>query len=175
MRFPRISLIVPVLSIGLAVPVMAAAHDDDQQYRFEERTYDRMRQLAHVLDEQAQHAADQAIDGAHHGGRAERRFLNDITHFARQAADFHRRMDRYRDAPWDVPDEVDHLTNDARRVDRRIRDAHVFEHTWDDWEAVIDVLAQMQRTAVVEHGRDHYGDRDGNRNVDHYRDHDFRH
>src|SRR5262245_595688 len=101
MRLPRISLIAPVLSIGLAVPVMAAAHDDDQQYRLEERTYDRMRALAHVLDEQAQHAADQAIESAHHGGRAERRFVNDITHFARQAAEFHRRMDRYRDAPWD--------------------------------------------------------------------------
>src|SRR5262245_24996772 len=173
MRFPRISLIVLVLSIGLAVPVMAAAHDDDQQYRFEERTYDRMRELAHVLDEQARHAADQAIDSSHHGGRNEGRFLNDITHFARQAADFHRRMDRYRESPWDVPNEINHLTDDARRVDRGIRRAHVFEHTWNDWAEAINVLAQMQRTAV-QHGGDRYGDHDRDGDGDRYRDRGFR-
>jgi hypothetical protein len=161
------SLVVPMLSVGLGVPAIAVAHDDDrQQYRFEERAYERMRGLAHALDDRARHAARQAIGGAHHGGRAERRFLDDITHFARRAADFHRRMDRYRQAPWDVPREVDHLTDDARQVGRRIRSAHAFEHTWDDWAAVIDVLVQMQRTVVVEHGRDryrdHYGDRHGN-------------
>lgn len=171
MRLPKMSLIVPVLSVvALAAPAIAGAHDDRQQYRFEERTYERMRQLAHVLDERAQHAANQAIGSAYHGSRAERRLVNDITHFARQAADFHRRMDRYRDAPWDVPGEINHLTDDARQVDRRIRNAHVFEHTWDDWAKVVDVLAQMQRSAVAEHGRDRYGNRYGVT----YRDHDAR-
>ena len=157
MRFPGVSHIV-LLTVGLAIPAIAGAHDDRQQQRFDERTYERMRQLAHVLDERAQHAARQAINGSHHGGRAEDRFLGDITHFARQAAAFHRRMDRYREAPWDVPVEIDHLTNDARQVNRRLRNAHVFEHTWDDWAAVIDVLAQMQRSAVAQHGRGQYGD-----------------
>ena len=170
MRFPRTSLIVPLLSVGLAIPGIAGAHDDRQEYRFEGRTYERMRELAHVLDERAQHAAHQAIDSSHHGGWSERRLLNDITHFARQAADFHRRMDRYRDAPWDVPSEINHLTNDARQVDRRIRNAHVFEHTWNDWARVIDVLTQMQRSTVAERDRDHSDDRYGNRNGDRYRD-----
>src|SRR5262245_41673255 len=148
MRFSQVFLIVPILGVGLAVPTIASAHDDRQQGRFEERTYERMRELAHVLDERAQHAANQAIDSEHHGTRAERRFINDITHFARQAADFHRRMDRYRESPWDVPSEINHLTEDARQVDRRIRGAHVFEHTWDDWAGAIDVLVEMQRVAV---------------------------
>ena len=173
MRFSRIALIVPVLSIGLAASAMAGPHDrDGRQDRYDERTYQRMRELAHVLDERAQHAAKQAIDGAHHGARAERRFLDDITHFARQAAGFHRRMDRYRDAPWDVPGEINHLNDDARRVDRQICSAHVFEHTWDDWAAVLDVLNRMQRSAVVEHGQDrdgdHYGDRYGDRGFRRY-------
>jgi hypothetical protein len=165
------SIIVPALSAGIVVPTIARAHDGDrQQGRFEERTYENMRRLAHALDEQARHAANQAIDGAHHGGRAERRFLNDVRHVARQAADFHRRMDRYREAPWDVPREIDHLTEDARRVNRQIRGAHVFEHTWDDWARVIDVLSQMRRTAAAGHGRDHYGDRVGDHDGDRYGD-----
>jgi hypothetical protein len=100
------------------------------------------------------------------GSRSERRFLNDIRHVARRAADFHRRMDRYRQSPWDDPREIDLLTDDARRI----RNAHVVEHTWDDWAAVIDVLAQMQRSAVAEHGRDRYGDHDGNRDGIRYSD-----
>lgn len=175
MRFPKVSLIVPMLGVGLAIPAIAGAHDDDRpQYQFEQRTYERMRGLAHVLDDRAQHAVRQAIEGEHHGGRAERRFLNDITHFARRVADFHRRMDRYRQDPWDVPREIDHLADDARQVDRRIRNAHAFEHTWDDWAAVIDVLAQMQRSAVVEHGRDRFGDHNGNRSRIRYSDRDRR-
>ena len=171
MRSLKTSLIVPVLSAGLLVPVAAAAHDDvrQQQGRFDDRTYERMRRLAHELDERAQHAVHQAMDGAHHGDNRERRFINDVRHFARQAADFHRRMDRYRESPWDVPREIDHLTDDARRVERQLRNAHVFEHTWGDWAEVVDVLVQMQRSSTVDHGRVRYGDHGdgyGNRNGD---------
>lgn len=159
MRFSRIALIAPVLSVGLAASAIAGPHDGDRrQDRYDERTYQSMRQLAHVLDERAQHAANQAIGSEHHGTRAEQRFLNDITHFARQAAGFHRRMDRYRDAAWDVPGEVDHLRDDARRVNRQIRNAHVFEHTWDDWAAVLDVLDRMQRSAVAGRNHDRHGE-----------------
>ena len=156
MRSPQmLSVIIAVVVTGLFAPTVARAQDSHwRQDRLEGRTYDRMRELAHDLDEQAQHAADQATEEAHHGGRTERRFLNAVTHFARQAADFHKRMDRYRESPWDVPDEVDHLIQDARRVNRRIHDAHVFEHTWDDWDAVVDVLRQMQRVVVGQDGRD---------------------
>jgi hypothetical protein len=155
------SIIVPVLSIGLAAPALAEAQGfGRQQNRYEGRTYERMRELAHVLDQRAQHAANQASLSAHRGGRSEQRVLNDITLFAQQAADFHRRMDRYRESPWDVPNEIDHLTVDARRVNREIRRARVFEPAWDDWSATIDVLGQMQRTAVVAQGRGYDRDRD---------------
>jgi hypothetical protein len=167
MRSSKMSLIVAVLSVGLAVPAIAGPHDGDgRQGRYDERTYERMRELAHVLDERAQHAAHQAIGSAHHGGRAERRFLSDITHFSRQAADFHRRMDRYRESPWDVPGEINHLTDDARRVNRQIRSAHLFEHTWDDWAGVLDVLNRMQQSSVADRGHDRYGDRVGDRDGD---------
>ena len=169
MRFSRMSLIVPVLSIGLVAPAMAAAQDlGRQQYRYEGRTYERMRELAHVLDQRAQHAANEASLSARRGGRAQRRFLNDITHFAQQAANFERRMDRYRESPWDVSSEVNQLTNDARRVNREIRNARVFEPTWNDWNAAIDVLGQMQRTALVAQGRDRDNGRDRDRSYRRY-------
>ena len=155
MRFPlTLPVIVAIVGMGLSVPVRAGAHQTEgRQDQFEDRTYDRMRELAHLLAEQAQHAAEQAMDAAHHGRRGERRFLSAITHFARQAADFHERMDRYRESPWDVPDEVDHLVRDARRVDRQIHDAHVFEHTWDDWDNVVDIAVRMQRVVGDEDDR----------------------
>ena len=173
MRFSRMSIIVPVLSIGLAAPALAVAQDfgrpqfGRQQYRYEGRTYERMRELAHVLDQRAQHAANEAALTARRG-RSQQRFLNDITHFAQQAADFHRRIDRYRESPWDVPNEINHLTDDASRVNREIRSARVFERTWDDWNAAIDVLGQMQRTAVVAQRRDRNYDRDRDRSYRRY-------
>ena len=160
MRRSRTFLLVPVLAVGLAVPAIAGAHEAEQwQGRFEDRTYDRVRELAHELDGEAQHAAEQAIDSAHHGDRSERRFLEDIAHFAQRASGFHRRLDWYREAPWDIQGEIEHMASDARRVNRQIRSAHVFEHTWEDWNDVIDVLAQMQRLAGVGHGRDRDADR----------------
>jgi hypothetical protein len=153
--------IMAFVGMGLFFPTAARAHDrHERQDHLEGRVYDRIRELAHVLDERAQHAAEQAADTAHHGGRDERRFLDTVFHFARQAADFHRRMDRYRASPWDVPDEVDHLARDAHQVNRRIHDAHVFEHTWDDWDAVLDVLDQMQRVTGGFDDRDSHRFRD---------------
>ena len=162
MHFPKIlPAMMACVGTALLVPTVARAHDrHERQDHLEGRVYDRMRQLAHVVDERAQHAADQAADTAHHGGRDERRFLDTVFHFARQTADFHKRMDRYRESPWDVPDEVDHLIRDARQVNRRIHDAHVFEHTWDDWDAVLDVLGQMQRVSGGFDDRDSHQFRD---------------
>ena len=145
-------VMVTVVSMGLFGPGLAGAHESHRkQDRLEGRAYAKMRELAHTLDKKAQHAADQAIEGAHHGDGSERRFVDAVTHFARQTGDFHERMDHYRESPWDVPDEIDHLIKDARRVSSQIRKAHVFEHTWDDWDEVVDVLAQMQRVLASEH------------------------
>lgn len=174
MRFSNMSFVVPVLSLGLVAPAAAIAQDFGRdQYRYEDRRYEgrsfeSMRELAHVLDQRAQHAANEAIRSAHHGERSENRLLDDIAHFAQRAAEFHRRMDRYRESPWDVPNEIDHLTDDARRVNRQLRRAHVFEHTWDDWSAAVDVLHQMRRTATVSQS----WDRGRNRGFDHDDDHD---
>jgi hypothetical protein len=141
--------------VGLALfasAMLASAEDVRLHLRFgtrehplEGRRYETMRALSHYLDERAQHAASQAIDDAHHGSGKERSFVDSVNHFSERARDFHRRMDRYREDPWDVPDEVANLNDDARKVSERIRKAHLFESTWDDWDAVVDVLDRMNR------------------------------
>src|SRR6266511_2212178 len=128
MRFPKMRpVIVAVVSVGLFIPAVADAHE--RHRILDGRMYDRMRELAHGLDEQPKHAGD-----------------------------VHKRMDRYGESPWDVPDEVDHLIRDARRVNSQIHSTHVLEHTWDDWDAVVDVLGRMQRVLVSEDHRDRYSD-----------------
>jgi hypothetical protein len=116
-----------------------------KDHPFEGERYQTMRALAHSLDERAQHAASQSIEAAHKGMKDERKFVDAITQFADQARDFHRRMDNYQKDPWDVPDEVEHLNDDAHKVSDRIRQARVFEQTWKDWDGVLDVLQQMNR------------------------------
>jgi hypothetical protein len=150
MRLYRSTMIVAGLL--LAGPALASAFEAQLVFRWGTRErpltgrrYETMRSLAHYLGERAQHAAEQAEASAHHGTRSERRLLADIGHFARQAGDFHERMDNYLDDPWDLPSEVAHLNEDARRVSNQIRRAHVFEHTWDDWNAVLDTMQQMNR------------------------------
>ena len=125
------------------------------------RRYEAMRSLAHDLDGRAEHAVNQARREARHRGRNTRRLLGDMEHFARRADDFHERMDRYRDSPWDVADEVAHLDRDARDVNREIREARVLERTYDDWDAVLDVLNRMNRVLAGRNGRD--ADRDYDR------------
>jgi hypothetical protein len=139
-------------SLSLVGTALASAHDvrvqfqfGTREHRFEGRRLETMRALAHYLDERAHHVAEQAIGPSHRSTYSERAVLTSITHFAGRAGDFHSRMDRYEEEPWEVPAEVSHLNDDARTVNARMRRARVFEHTWDDWDAVLDVLDRMNR------------------------------
>jgi hypothetical protein len=109
----------------------------------EGQRYQTMRALAHYLDERAQFAADEAARRAQNGSRSERRSLWAIRQFAGQANNFHERMDSYLERPWNLPNEVQQLNSDARRVSRTLRMAGVFRNTWDSWNAVIDVIGRM--------------------------------
>jgi nucleotide-binding universal stress UspA family protein len=123
------------------------------------RRYQTMRALAHDLDQRAERAVERARDSAHRG-RRERTFLNSLDDFARRADGFNRRLERERDARWDMRDEVNALNRDARDVNREIRDARVFERASRDWEAVLDVLDRMNRV-VASNDADGYRERRG--------------
>jgi len=110
----------------------------------EGQRYEKLRALARHLDATARGALEGASDDAQHGTSSEARFLSSIRAFARSADAFHGMMDDYRTLPFDVPTQVDDLTTRARRVNGDIRSARALENTYDDWEAVLEVLERMR-------------------------------
>jgi hypothetical protein len=145
-----------VLATGIAVAgffaVSAAAsaqYPNDYRNRgrvLESRSYERMRQYAHQLDELAQHAREQAHaqQGGYRSFRRDTKFLRSIDHFADRTDRFHEQMDTYQRQPWAVDDEIDHLIRDARNVQYRLRRARfVDQHTVEDWNNVVGLLNRM--------------------------------
>ena len=142
-------------------------------------SYERMRQWAHELGELAEHANEQAQaqQAGYRGFRRDRNFLRSIDHFAERAQQFHERMDTYRERPWQVDDEIDHLLRDAREVQTRIRRARfVDRHTVEDWNQVVDILNRMLNEyrnpgwyRGERYGDDRYRQNRDSRN-DHYED-----
>ena len=159
------------LAVSLATPRGALAQVS-VQFRFggrdhplEGRRFETMRALAHYLDEQAQQVLSEASATGARGSR-QRRFLNDISEFARRASHFHERMDNYLDSPYDLPGEVLALERRAQAVSVRIRDARVFPRTYRDWDGVLDVFNRMKSVLAGQevqvppaHRRD-FGDHD---------------
>jgi len=124
--------------------------------------YQTMRALAHYLDERAEYAVDEAARRA--DTPSERRSLWALQHFSGQANNFHQRMDNYVERPWNLPNEVRQLNEQARRVNQRMRAAGVFRETWTSWSAVLDALGRMnrllagQRVSVPPAQRQDWGD-----------------
>jgi hypothetical protein len=105
-----------------------------------------LRGLAQYLDQTAQGALEGATDDVRHGkpgGGEEARFLYSIRSFANAAALFHQRVGEYPQRPFEVPPQVATLAATARDVGERIRAAHALESTYDEWDAVSDVLDRM--------------------------------
>lgn len=118
----------------------------------EGQRYETLRALAQHLDETAGGALEGAADDAQQAGSsAEARFLASIRSFARHADDFHRMVDNYPTSPFEVPAHVVDLATRAHQVNDGIHSAHTLGSTYDDWEAVLDVLERMRLLLV---GRD---------------------
>jgi hypothetical protein len=111
----------------------------------EGQRYETLRALAHHLGETARGALEGAADDAQRGRSSseEDRFLSSIRSFARSADDFERMVDKYRTSPFEVPAQVDALTTQARQVNDRLRATGALENTYDDWDAILDVLERM--------------------------------
>jgi hypothetical protein len=144
------------LSFGIAsILCLASRAADGQvtlQFRYgtreqplQGRRFETMRALAHYLDERAQQVLNEASAAGARGSK-QRRFLNDTSEFARRANHFHERMDNYQTSRYDVPSEVLALERRAQAVSIRIRDARVFRQTYQDWDAVLDVLNRMKQS-----------------------------
>jgi hypothetical protein len=134
-------------AIALAAPVVAQAQDARYPNRggsLSRGSYDRMRQFARELDERARTANDQARYDQSDQYRRDTKFLAEVDQFARRAAQFRRRMDSYQTRPWNLDEELERLTEEARQVQYRIRRARFADaRTRQDWDRVVALLSRM--------------------------------
>jgi hypothetical protein len=72
-----------------------------------------------------------------------RQFLGELTYFASQSRDLHLRADAGDVEPQEIGPIVDHLLEEARQADRRMRDAQTFPQVWDDSGRTITILERM--------------------------------
>jgi hypothetical protein len=150
--FP-VGIVAAGVLLGMSFPAVSA----DTRYGTRDRPlegprYETLRALANHLDETARGALEGAADDSQDGtSSSEARILSSIRSFARAAAEFHLMVDNYKALPFDVPAQLDALATRAHQANDRIRAARVLENTYDDWDALLDVL---ERTRLLLEGSD---------------------
>jgi hypothetical protein len=100
------------------------------------------RDMARDLDEQAASALRTADRSTSRYGRAQG-ILTDLRGFAERSRELSLRTGRGELASQDAAPLVDGLTQDARELDRRMRDTWAFADAWGDWKRVIETLDRM--------------------------------
>jgi hypothetical protein len=103
---------------------------------------EQFRQLVHDLEISATRAHSRAKKEANRYERG-RQFLGELGYFEAQSRDLHLRADAGDVAPQEIGPIVDHLLEEARLADRRMRDAHTFPEVWDDSGRTITILQRM--------------------------------
>jgi hypothetical protein len=103
---------------------------------------EQFRQLVHDLEISATRAHARAKKEASRYDRGAQ-FLGELGYFAAQSRDLHLRADAGDVAPQDIGPIVDHLLEEARQADRRMRDAQTFPEVWDDSGRTITILERM--------------------------------
>ena len=113
------------------------------------RSYDTFRGLARHLDTEMQHVVN-GSEKAPQGMRAMRMLNTNVRTFARRIRSFQTRVEGYRAAPFDVAGEVVSLTRRAQMLSRRLKRMGAFEHTQEDWDALLDALGRMEKVLAGE-------------------------
>jgi hypothetical protein len=103
---------------------------------------EQFRQLVHDLEISATRAHSRAKKEESRYERG-RQFLGELGYFEAQSRDLHLRADAGDVAPQEIGPIVDHLLEEARLADRRMRDAHTFPEVWDDSGRTITILQRM--------------------------------
>jgi hypothetical protein len=103
---------------------------------------EQFRRLAHDLEVSTTRAHRMAQRGAGRYDRGEQ-FLGELRYFAVQSRDLHLKADGGPIGPQSIGPIVDHLLEEARLADRRMRDAQTFPEVWDDSGRTIVILQRM--------------------------------
>ncbi len=103
---------------------------------------EQFRQLVHDLEISATRAHARAKKEMSRYDRG-RQFLGELGYFEAQSRDLHLRADAGDVAPQEIGPIVDHLLEEARLADRRLRDAKTFPEVWDDSGRTITILQRL--------------------------------
>jgi hypothetical protein len=116
--------------------------EDDQAAALSDTQLQQLRDLARDLERQAESALQTADRSTSRYGRASG-ILNDLRGFVDSARDLSLRTDRGDLTAQEATALVDGLTQNARELERRMRDARAFADAWAAWTRVIETLDRM--------------------------------
>ena len=115
---------------------------DDQVSDLSDTQLQQLRDLARDLEQQAESALQTADRSTSRYGRASG-ILNDLRGFADSTRDLSLRTGRGDLTSQEAAARVDGLMQDARELERRMRDARAFADAWAGWTRVIETLDRM--------------------------------
>ncbi len=143
----KTTILIVAAFLGLAATAQARHPDLGQP--------DRMKDLAHELQEAVHHVHETAEEYAHHYG--ESHALKALHRLDRQARHFHRRIERYYQDPHHTEKDYRKLVRDYHRARRAMRHLHTYEHVYDDFHRVEVLLGDL---AYYYGGHDQYREND---------------
>jgi len=108
---------------------------------------DDFRRTAHEIVVRATLARDSAERAGGTYSEPARRVLADMTYFVSGARDLESRASASTVDRRDVRSYVDRLLEDARRIDRSMRDTSSYSGAWTDWSEVIRLLQRLSDIA----------------------------
>ena len=146
----KTTILIAAAFLGLAATAQARHPDLGQS--------DRMKELAHELEEAAHHVHETAEEYAHHYG--ESRALKALHRLDRQARHFHREVERYYQNPHHTEKDYRKLVRAFHKARRAMRHLHTYEHVYDDFYRVEVLLGDL----AYYYERNH-----------HYRENDYEH
>jgi hypothetical protein len=108
---------------------------------------DDFRRTAHEIVVRATLARDSAERAGSTYSEPARRVLADMTYFVSGARDLESRASASTVDRRDVSSYVSRLLEDARRIDRSMRDTSSYSGSWTDWSEVIRLLQRLSDIA----------------------------
>jgi hypothetical protein len=108
---------------------------------------DDFRRSAHELVVRSTLARDTAERSGGGYNESARRLLGDMSYFVSGARDLDSRAAADSVDRRDVRTSVDRLMEDARRIDRSLRDANLYTASWTDWTEAMRLLQRLSEIA----------------------------
>lgn len=116
--------------------------------------WERVKQLAHEAEETAEHLHRDAESREHHDDWREERFLRATHELEEAARHFHRQVEAWRQDPSHSRSDYYSLSQALRDVEWTIRDAHVDQHVWSDYQSLRRIVDELDSAYRGGYGHD---------------------